>query len=134
MKFLYRELSETVLLAALEVHEALGTGFLEKVYAEALEYELGLRKVEYQREVCVPVEYKGQPVGKYKADFIVDGKIILELKAISCLAPIHLEQVRHYLVATGFQLAILLNFGTDPLEHTRIVKDYWDRMTKYSGA
>lgn len=123
MKVVFKELSDTVTAAALEVYAHLGAGFLERVYSEALAHELALRGLPFQREVAVPVSYKGQPVGSYKADFVVDGKMIVELKAIAALASAHLAQARHYLAATGFPLALLLNFGAPALEFTRLLRE-----------
>ena len=70
----------------------------------------------------LPVYYKGQLVGEYKADFVVDGKIIVELKSVSALAKAHEAQALHYLAATGIRLAIILNFGSPSLQYQRIVK------------
>lgn len=120
MKALYKELSDAVVAAAMEVHQHLGHGFLEGIYGKALAHELEIRKVSFEGEVLLAVNYKGKLVGKYKADFVVDEKIILELKAISHLSSAHVAQARHYLVATGLELAILLNFGGPSLEQVRV--------------
>ncbi len=120
MEQLYKQLSDQIVAAAMEVHRYLGHGFLEKVYGKALAYELATHKIDFEREVLLPVSYKGQPIGTYKADFVVSKKIILELKAVSYLAPAHVSQAEHYLVATGLRLAILLNFGSPSLEQVRV--------------
>ncbi|MFQ5930164.1 MAG: GxxExxY protein [Acidobacteriota bacterium] len=120
MKVLYKELSDGIVAAAMEVHQHLGHGFLEAVYGKALAYELEIRGVAFEKEVLLPVNYKGKSIGKYKADFVVDQKIILELKAISHLTSAHVAQTQHYLLATGLHLAILFNFGNPSLEHVRV--------------
>ena len=121
-EILYKELSFAIIGAAMEVHKILGPGFLESVYQFALEKELSLRCIPFQSQVELPVSYKETLVGVYKADLIVDNKIILELKGISRLNTSHEAQALHYLAATGLQLAILINFGMSSLEYRRVVK------------
>jgi GxxExxY protein len=119
---LYKDLSFAVIGAAMEVHKILGPGFLEAMYQLALEKELTLRRIPFQHQVELPVSYKGDLVGIYKADLIVDNKIVLEIKGISRLNASHEAQALHYLAATGLQLAILINFGMSSLEYRRVVK------------
>jgi GxxExxY protein len=119
---LYKELSFAVVGAVMEVHKILGPGFLETVYQLALEKELTLRKIPFQHQVELPVSYKGDLVGIYKADLIVDNKIVIEIKGISKLNVSHEAQALHYLVETGLRLAILINFGMSSLEYRRVVK------------
>ncbi len=121
-EILFKELSFAVVGAAMEVHKILGPGFLEMVYQLALEQELSLRNIPFQSQVELPVSYKGILVGVYKADLIIDNKIILEIKGISRLSAAHDPQALHYLDATGLQLAILINFGMSSLEYRRVVK------------
>src|SRR2546428_12174985 len=122
VEVLFKELSYTIVGAAMEVHRFLGPGFLEAGYSEALDWELGLRRIPFVRQAGIPVEYKGRCIGEYKADFLVDNKIILELKAVSVLNPAHRAQAHHSLAATRLRLAILMNFGTLSLECERIVR------------
>lgn len=119
---LFKELSFSVVGAAMEVHKVLGPGFLESVYQLALEKELTLRGIPFRNQVELPVFYKGDLVGIYKADLIIDNKIIIEIKGISRLNTSHQAQALHYLAATGLQLAILINFGMSSLEYHRVVK------------
>jgi len=121
-EILFKELSFAVIGAAMEVHKVLGPGFLESVYQLALEKELSLRGVLFQHQVELPVFYKGDLVGIYKADLIIDNKIIVEIKGISALNASHQAQALHYLAATGLQLAIIINFGMSSLEYRRVVK------------
>ena len=121
-KFIHRELTYEIIGAAMEVHSTLGPGFLEAVYQTALAEEFKIRKINFSREKPLPVFYKDQLVGKYQADFIVDEKIILELKAVSKIHPKHIAQTIHYLTSTGLKLALLLNFGAPSLEYKRVIK------------
>jgi GxxExxY protein len=101
--------------AAIEVHSLLGPGFLEAVYERALCVELGLRSVPYRRQVPVMVAYKGHDVGESCLDLLVADRLVVELKAIEALAPIHWVQVRSYLKATGCLLGLLINFNVPVL-------------------
>jgi GxxExxY protein len=121
-KILHKELSYAIVGAAMEVHRILGPGFLEVVYQAALAHELALRNIRYEQFKRLPVTYKGIMVGDYVADFMVEDKVILEIQAVSILHPRHEAQAINYLTATGFRLAILLNFGADSLQHRRLVK------------
>ncbi len=121
-EILYPELSFQVVGAAMEVHKALGPGFLEAVYHTALAHELRLQGVAFASQLALPVTYKGVRVGVYEADMVVDEKIVLELKAVQALNAAHIAQAHHYLAATGLRLAILLNFGRESLETKRVAK------------
>jgi len=121
-KILFKELSYKIIGAAMEVHRILGPGFLEAVYEGALAHELTLRGIPFERQRELPVYYKGQLVGHYVADFVIDGQIILELKAVSALTKAHEAQAHNYLAATCLRLAILLNFGAESLQQKRIVR------------
>lgn len=104
-------LAGVVVDAALEVHRCLGPAFLESVYENALCHELLLRSVVFERQVVVPVRYKGTFVGEGRADLVVGGLLVVELKAISTLAPVHVAQVISYLKAMRLDLGLLINFG-----------------------
>jgi len=118
---LYEELSGAVIGAAMEVHTLLGSGFLESVYAHALALEFGAREIPFERQTPISVFYKRVQIGEYRADFLIDGKIILEIKAAGALIPEHQAQALHYLTATGLRLALLLNFGARSLQFKRII-------------
>jgi len=121
-EIIHKALSFAIIGAAMEVHMILGPGFLEAVYQAALEKELTLRGIPFQHQVELPVSYKGDVLGVYKADLVVDGKIVVEIKSISRLNASHQAQALHYLASTGLELAILINFGAGSLEHHRVVK------------
>ena len=116
-----KELSYKVVQAAYEVFNGLGPGFLEKIYQEAM--VLVLRKNGHKVEVqkSVPITFLGKQIGVHILDTVVDERIILELKAVSEIAPIHKQQALSYLKATGLPLALVINFGSHRLQVTRIV-------------
>ncbi len=97
--------------AALEVHWHLGPAFLESVYENALCYELSRRSIAYERQVPMAVRYKERVVGEGRADLIVGGCVVVELKALPKLTPVHVAQTISYLKATGLRLGLLINFG-----------------------
>ena len=104
-----------VLAAAVEVHRVLGPGLLESGYERALCVELGLRSLPYRRQVPILVDYKSHQVGESCLDLLVAGRIVVELKAVEALAPIHWVQLRSYLKATGCLLGLLINFNVPVL-------------------
>ena len=119
----FKEESYKVVGAAYKVYNALGHGFLEAVYQEALEIEFQRQGIPYEREKELKIQYDGVELKQtYKADFVCFGKIIVELKAVNALDVAHRSQVYNYLHATGYKLGLLLNFGnSDELEKERIV-------------
>jgi GxxExxY protein len=104
-------LAARVLDAAIEVHRALGPGFLEAIYEQALCVELAIRAIPFARQSRVQVHYKEQLVGEARVDLLVAGRLIVELKAVDQIASIHLAQTMSYLKATGLQLALIVNFN-----------------------
>ena len=121
-EILYKQLSYAIVGAAMEVHRALGPGFLETVYQASLAHELSLRAIQFEQFKRLPVMYKGILVGDYEADFIVENLVIIELKAVPAFHPKHDAQTINYLAATGFQLALLINFGAESLQHKRLIR------------
>jgi len=121
-EILFKELSYSIIGAAMEVLKILGGGFLEAVYQSALAFELKLRNIPFAQQIHLPVTYKNTLIGDYIADFVIDEKIIVEIKAVSQFNSAHEAQAMHYLTATGYRLAILLNFGSEKLEQRRIVR------------
>jgi GxxExxY protein len=101
---------------AMKVHSALGPGFLESVYHKALLYELKKAGMQFESEKSLNVFYDGISVGEFAADFLVEGELIVELKAIQGLTTAHEIQTVNYLVATGKDIGLLINFGGEKLE------------------
>ena len=110
-------LARAVIGAAIEVHRHLGPGFLEAIYEESLGIELRLQKIPFERQVPAKVEYKGQFVGEGRLDLLVGSRLVVELKAVREVCPIHTAIVLSYLKATGRTLALLINFRVPQLKH-----------------
>jgi GxxExxY protein len=115
------ELSQRVIGCAFEVSNTLGAGFFEKVYEKALCVELEKAGLGYACQKPVLVKYKNFLVGEYIADIVVEGRLLLELKALSSLCPEHEAQLINYLKATGLSVGLLLNFGRPKLGIKRMI-------------
>ena len=110
--------------AAMEVQNEMGEGFLELVYHDALNGELGLRGSPYETEKPIAITYKGRPLDRtYKADLVCYGNIVVELKSVEVLKAEHTAQLLNYLKATGLPMGVLINFGEKPLRY-KIVPNY----------
>ena len=107
----YEQLTETIIGAAYQVHSVLGSGFLEKVYENAMYEELTDRSLSVERQKPISVNYKGRLVGEYYSDLIVENVVILELKATEKISDIFEIQLKNYLKATGVEVGLLINFG-----------------------
>lgn len=105
------QLAKGVFEASLEVHRTLGPGFLESVYQRALEIELLERQIPFEREKAIQLTYKNRPVGDARLDFLVADLVVVELKSVEALHPIHHAQVLNYLRATNLELGLLINFN-----------------------
>ena len=116
-----QELTEKILAAAFKVQNTLGCGFLEKVYENALVVELSRSGMRHAQQKSLQVKYEGAVVGEYQADLIVEGRVIVECKAVSQLDPVHEAQLLNYLKATGIRVGLLLNFGRPKLQYRRFV-------------
>jgi GxxExxY protein len=105
----------------MEVHSTLGAGFLESVYEEAFAHEMQLQGVSFERQKALPVYYKDKQVKEFFCDFWVDGKVLVEIKALKALTGTEEAQIMNYLKATGVKLGMLLNFGEASLKFKRLV-------------
>jgi GxxExxY protein len=120
-EWIFKELSYEIVGTAMDVHNELGVGFLEKVYKNALAIALHERGIERRQQAPLKVKFHNTVVGGYFADILVEEKIILELKVAESIADIHQSQALNYLRATGLKLAIIFNFAKPRLESKRIV-------------
>lgn len=111
LEILHHEITEAIIKCAYEVHNYLGSGFLERVYENALCKELEFQGIAAQAQVMIKVEYKGTIVGDYVADIVVENKVLIELKAVERVIDIYELQLKNYLKATGIEVGLLLNFG-----------------------
>ena len=116
-----KELSYLIMQAPYEVHNTLGPGFPEAIYEEAMNRELTRRGVRLERQKDVVVYFRGEPNGEFTLDNIANGRIILEYKAVSEIARIHKQQALSYLKATRLELAIVMNFGAERMQPSRVV-------------
>ncbi|MBK6859224.1 MAG: GxxExxY protein [Saprospiraceae bacterium] len=119
----YREITEKIIGASFEVHKFLGNGFQEVIYQRALAYEMQKSGLTFAREIEQYIFYKDlkDPIGSRRADFVVEGKILVELKAIIQLEEVHWAQVLNYLKAYKLEVGLLLNFGSKSLTFKRFV-------------
>lgn len=114
------ELTGRIIAAAQQVHRGLGTGYEERIYQRALALELPAYGLDFSREVWIEVIYKGQKVGRKRVDFIVE-EVMVELKAKAEIEDVDVIQTLSYLKASGFQVGLLLNFGSKSLEIKRLI-------------
>jgi GxxExxY protein len=124
------DLTDRILAAAIRVHKELGPGFLEVLYEEALALELGSSDISFERQKPIPILYRGCVIGEHRLDLLVDGKVVIELKAISALEDIHFAIVRSYLKATNLDDGLLLNFATVKLTVKRVGREYRPRSLR----
>ena len=115
------DITYTINGAVFEVNRILGSGFLEKVYEKALLIELMLRGLRAESQVPIRVSYKGEAVGEYFADIVVEGQVIIELKAVEQIQKIHEAQLLNYLKATGYKIGLLINFTHPKAEIKRFI-------------
>jgi GxxExxY protein len=122
-KLLHEELTEKVIGAAIEVHRTLGPGLLESAYEECLCRELDLRGLTFQRQVPLPVEYKGVKLDcGYRLDLVVQDLVVLELKCVDHILPVHEAQLLTYLKLTGKRIGLIINFNVATLTRGGIVR------------
>ena len=119
----YKDITEKIIGASFEVHKFLGNGFQEVIYQRALAWELSQAGLAYVREIEQEIFYKElpEPIGTRRADFVIDGKILVELKAVIEIQDVHLAQVLNYLKAYRLEVGLLINFGSKSLTFKRLV-------------
>ena len=118
----HEEITAKILEACFEVSKELGAGFLESVYQNALVIVLKQKGLQVQVQVPIAVRFRGENVGNFVADLLVEQKVIVELKAVGALVPEHQAQVINYLKATGVEVGLLVNFGRPKIEYHRLHK------------
>jgi len=119
-QYKYSELTSKVIGCAMKVHSALGNGFQEVIYQRALGIEMADVGINFSREYEMPVYYKNQHIGTRRVDFLVEGIVSVELKAIIQLEDVHLAQAINYLEAYDLEVGLLINFGSKSLEYKRV--------------
>jgi GxxExxY protein len=119
----YKEITEKIIGASFEVHKFLGNGFQEVIYQRALAYELNKRGLAFAKEIEQHIFYRDlpEPIGKRRADFVVENKVLIELKAIIQLEDVHLAQALNYLKAYKLEVGLLINFGSKSLTFKRLI-------------
>lgn len=121
------EITEAIIKAAIEVHKALGPGLLESAYEECVAYELELQHIPFERQIPLPIFYKGRQLDcGYRLDLLVAKIVVVEIKAIEAIQPIHEAQLLTYLKLGGWKVGLLINFNVPLLKHgiKRIVLDF----------
>ena len=126
----YEELTHTIIGCAMKVHSTLGNGFQEVIYQRCLAIELDRSKLQYGREVEMPIYYEGVEVGTRRVDFLVEEIVLVELKAILVLEDVHMAQALNYLEAFNLETGLLINFGCRSLEFKRL----WNKKYKCNAS
>lgn len=122
-EYLHSELTSRIIKCAYHVHKTLGNGFQEAIYQRALQIEFEHEKIKYGREVEMPIYYRNIHIGTRRVDFFVEDQILLELKAVIKLEPVHLAQAINYLEAFKKPVGLLINFGAKSCEVKRVHKN-----------
>jgi GxxExxY protein len=117
----FNDCTSKIIGCAMRVHSTLGNGFQEVIYQRALEIEMRLEGLEFQREMEMPIFYRDEQIGTRRVDFFVDGEIMVELKAIIQLEDVHLAQAINYLEAYNMKTGLLINFGSKSLQFKRLL-------------
>jgi GxxExxY protein len=119
----YTELTGKIIGCAMKVHNTLGNGFQEVIYQRCLALEMEKQGLQFQREMEMPIYYEGVEVGQRRVDFLVEGKIMVELKAITEMEKVHIAQALNYLEAFQLEIGLLINFGGTRLTFKRLIKE-----------
>ena len=118
------DLSNRIIGIGIDIHKKLGPGFQERIYEEALRKELEKAGIEFEKQKVIQVDYDGQSLGTQRIDLLVDGEIIVEIKACNKIIPLFRDQVISYLKTTDKRLGLILNFGRQKLEIKRVVHNF----------
>jgi GxxExxY protein len=123
----HADITHKIIGAGMKVHSALGNGFQEVIYQRALAIEMNKAGLSFQRELEMPIFYDGEQIGTRRVDFLVEDKVMVELKALTKVEDVHLAQAINYLEAYGLEVGLLLNFGAKSLEYRRLVNSKKNR-------
>ena len=126
-QYKYSELTGKIIGASMEVHKILGNGFQEVIYQTALEKQMRLQNVIFDREFVMPIFFKDEQIGTRRVDFLVEKIISVELKAVTKIEDIHLAQAINYLEAYNLEIGLLINFGTKRLEFKRLINSKFNK-------
>ncbi len=117
----HADITRKIIGAAMKVHSILGNGFQEVIYQRAMVIEMTKIGLDFQRELEMPIYYDSKQIGTRRVDFLVEGKVMLELKAVTALEDVHLAQAINYLEAYGLEVGLLINFGSKSLQFRRLI-------------
>ena len=117
----HADITRKIIGAAMKVHSTLGNGFQEVIYQRAMVIEMTKIGLDFQRELEMPIYYDSKQIGTRRVDFLVEGKVMLELKAVTALEDVHLAQAINYLEAYGLEVGLLINFGSKSLQFRRLI-------------
>ncbi len=129
-KYSDSDITRRVIGCAMTVHRLLGNGFQEVIYQKALGIELSRESIAWKREFEMPIFYRGEHIGTRRVDFLIEGRISVELKALTALEKVHLAQAKNYLEAYNLETGLLINFGGESLEFNRL----WNKRYSASQA
>jgi GxxExxY protein len=121
-EYKHADLTQKIIGSAMNVHSTLGNGFQEVIYQRALAIEMDKRGISFQRELEMPIYYEGEVIGTRRVDFLVEEKVMVELKVVTRIEDVHLAQAINTLEAYRLEVGLLLNFGAKSLEYRRVVK------------
>ena len=127
-EYKYKEMTHKIIGAAMQVHKTLGNGFQEKIYQRAMEIEMPLYGLNFNREFEMPIWYREQQIGTRRVDFLVEDVVSVELKALTKLEDVHLAQAINYLEAYNIEVGLLLNFGAKSLQFKRLINSKFNTV------
>ena len=127
-EYKYKEMTHKIIGAAMQVHSLLGNGFQEVIYQRAMEIEMPLYGLNFNREFEMPIWYREQQIGTRRVDFLVEDVVSVELKALTKLEDVHLAQAINYLEAYNIEVGLLLNFGAKSLQFKRLINSKFNTV------
>jgi len=127
-EYKYKEMTHKIIGAAMQVHKTLGNGFQEVIYQRAMEIEMPLYGLNFNREFEMPIWYREQQIGTRRVDFLMEDVVSVELKALTKLEDVHLAQAINYLEAYNIEVGLLLNFGAKSLQFKRLINSKFNTV------